>query len=147
MICLAVFNVAVVPAQSPSPIACSLEKGYYHCDQAAFARTLNEARTVAVESQPFNVATNQALRDLVRSLDKTEAADSADLTFVLMKAPDTGINFGPNDRELASLRIYSHGPKDARGQLIWVETLDGQPDMPWPMAVYDLIRQFKASIK
>jgi hypothetical protein len=139
--------MAGVLAQTPSPAACSLEKGYYHCDQAAFARTLKAAWTVAVESRPINLAANKSLRDLVRALNKTETSEAPDLTFVLIKAPDTGINFGPGDRELASLRIYSRGPNGERGQLIWVETLDGQPDMPWPTVVYDLIQQFKASIK
>jgi hypothetical protein len=133
-------------AQAPSP-ACSLVRGYYHCDQAAFAKYLKDARTVAVESRTSDLATNKALRDLVRALDKTEAAETANLTFVLTKTPDTGIYFGPNDRELASLHIYSRGPQSARGQLIWVETFDGQPDTPWPTAVYDLIQQFKVSVK
>ncbi len=146
-ICLPVSSVACVLAQAPAPPPCSLLKGYYHCDQAAFAMYLKEPRTVAVESQPSNLATNKALRDLVRSLGETETAENVDLTFVLVKAPDAGVYFGPNDRELASLRIYSRVRQDARGQLIWVETLTGQPDTPWPTAVYNLIQQFKASMK
>ncbi len=122
-------------------------RGSYHCDQTVFARYLKETKTVAIESQPSNLATNRALRDLIKTLDKTETAENADLTFVLIKAPDTGIYFGPNDRELASLQIFSRGPRGARGQLIWVETFDGQPDTPWPTAVYDLIQQFKASVR
>jgi hypothetical protein len=140
-------KVACASAQAPSSQACSLVKGYYRCDQAVFAKYLKDARTVAVESRPSDLATNKALRDLVRTLDKTETAESADLMFVLIKAPDAGIYFGPNDRELASLRIYSRVRQIAQGQLIWVETLNGQPDTPWPTAVYDLIQQFKASIK
>jgi hypothetical protein len=134
-------------AQAPSSAACSLVRGYYHCDLAAFERYLKEARTVAVESRPSDLATNKSLRDLVRALDKTAAAETADLTFVLIKAPDAGIYFGPNDRELASLHIYSRIRQVGRGQLIWVETFNGQPDTPWPTAVHDLIQQFKASIK
>ena len=102
---------------------------------------------MAVESRPFNLATNKALRDLVRTLDKSETAENAGLTFVLIKAPGARIYLGPNDRELASLHIYFRAHQDARGQLKWVETFNGQPDTPWPTAVYDLIRQFKASIK
>jgi hypothetical protein len=134
-------------AQAHSPQSCSLVKGYYHCDHAAFERYLKEAKTVAVESQPSNLATNRALADLVRTLDKTETVENADLTFVLIKAPDAGIYFGPNDRELASLHIYARVRQDGRGQLIWVESFNGQPDTPWPTAVHDLIQQFKASIK
>ena len=147
VIYLVVSNVARVPAQAPSSQACSLEKGYYHCDLAAFSRTLKAAWTVAVESRPSSRATDKSLHDLVRSMGKAETAEDADLAFVLLRAPDAGINFGPGDRELASLRVYSRGPNGGQGQLIWVETFDGQPDMPWPTVVYDLIRQFKASIK
>jgi hypothetical protein len=129
VIYLAVSNVARVPAQAPSSQACSLEKGYYHCDLAAFSRTLKAAWTVAVESRPSSRATDKSLHDLVRSMGKAETAEDADLTFVLLKAPD------------------SRGPNGGQGQLIWVETFDGQPDMPWPTVVYDLIQQFKASIK
>jgi hypothetical protein len=147
VICAALTNVTCALAQAPSLQACSLVKGYYHCDQAAFAKYLKEARTVAVESRPSDLATNKALGDLVRTLNKTESAENADLMFVLIKAPDVGIYFGPNDRELASLRIYSRVRQIAQGQLIWVETFNGQPDTHWPTAVYDLIQQFKASIK
>jgi len=122
-------------------------KGYYHCDQAAFRATLNQARTVAVESKPFDQATTNSLEKLVRTLNKSEVSSAADLSFVLIRTQAEGINYGPSDRELASFLVYSHGSSGAGKQLIWVETFDGEPDLAWPIVVYDILRQFKAGIQ
>jgi hypothetical protein len=140
--CLTLSSAPALLAQAP---ACSLEKGYYHCDQAAFLATLKQAKTVSVESQPFDQATTNSLEKLVHILNKTEVSGPADLTFVLNKTQAEGINYGPSGRELASLLVYSKGPTGK--QLIWVETFDGEPDLAWPIVVYDILRQFKASIQ
>jgi hypothetical protein len=108
---------------------------------------LKEAKTVAVESKPFDQATTNSLSKLARTLNKTEISSSADLTFVLIKTQAEGIFFGPSDRELAAFLVYSVGPQKTDRRLIWIETFDGEPDMVWPIVVYDIIRQFKASIQ
>jgi hypothetical protein len=122
-------------------------KGYYHCDEAAFLAALKQAKTVSVESKPFDQATTNSLDKLVRTLNKSEVSSDADLSFVLIRTQAEGINYGPSDRELASFLIYSHGSAGADKQLIWVETFDGEPDLAWPIVVYDILRQFKADIQ
>lgn len=87
------------------------------------------------------------LDDLVRSLGKTGTPGEADLTFVLAKIDYGGINYGPGDRELAALRIYSRGSDGTRGPLLWDEPFIGEPDMAWPTVVHELIAQFKTDIK
>jgi hypothetical protein len=144
---LACFNAPAVLAQAHTSPGCTVEKGDYHCNQAAFVTALKEAKSVAVESQPFDRATTNSLSSLARALGKTEISAPADLTFVLIRTQAEGIFFGPSERELASFLVYSRGPKGAGRQLIWIETLDGEPDMAWPIVVFDIIRQFKASIQ
>ncbi len=146
-LCLVLFNAPVLLAQAPSAAGCAIEKGYYHCNHASFLRTLKEARTVAVESQPFDRATTNSLSELARALGKAEVSSSADLMFVLIRTQAEGIFYGPSGRELASFLVYARGPKGEERQLVWVETFDGEPDMAWPIVVYEIIRQFKASIQ
>lgn len=146
-LCLTFFSAPAFLAQGHTSPGCTIEKGDYHCNQAAFLTALKEAKSVAVESQPFDRATTNSLSKLAQLLGKTEISAPADLTFVLIKTQAEGIFFGPSERELASFLVYSRGPKGAGRQLIWIETFDGEPDMAWPIVVYDIIRQFKASIQ
>jgi hypothetical protein len=145
-LCLAAFNIEAVPAQSPV-LGCSRNKNHYSCDKPQFTKILKDARTVAVETQPFNRISAKALEDLARELGKSVQPGSAELTFLLEPADPDGLYFGPNDRELASLRVFSLGPKGERGQLLWVESYIGQPDMAWLMVVHGLTQQFKAEFK
>jgi hypothetical protein len=146
-LCLTFFSAPAVLVQGHTSPGCTIEKGDYHCNQAAFLTALKEAKSVAVESQPFDRATTNSLSKLAQLLGKTEISAPADLTFVLIRTQAEGIFFGPSERELASFLVYSRGPKGAGRQLIWIETFDGEPDMAWPIVVYDIIRQFKASIQ
>lgn len=103
---------------------------------------LSHARTIAVETQPVDRNGQRELDELVVQLGKSVEASNADLTFRLEKLdPDNVIYVGPNDRALASLRVYSHG------SIIWVETFGGQPDTPWPTVLYRIIQQFKGETK
>jgi hypothetical protein len=43
--------------------------------------------------------------------------------------------------------VFQPGLDGGRGQLIWVESFIGQPDMPWPMVVHGAILQFKNEFK
>ena len=145
--CLALISAPAILPQTPNSSGCSVQKGYYHCDQAAFVTAVKEAKTIAIESKPFDQATTDSLSRLVRALGKAEVSSPADLTFVLIRTQAAGINYGPSERELASFLVYSRGPQGAEGQPIWIETFDGEPDMAWPIVVYDIIRQFKSSIR
>jgi len=140
--------VSAVRSQSSTDGACSLVRGAYKCDHAAFAKALSGAKTIAVETQPFNRNGQQELAELVTQLGKTPVDADADLIFRLEKLdPDDSVYFGPNDRALAALRVYSKGPHGTRGSLIWVETLIGQPDTPWPSVVYRVIQRFKSDAR
>jgi hypothetical protein len=145
--CLAIIPAASVAAQTPSGLGCTVKKGYYRCNQVAFTKYLEEAKTAAIETQPFNRVADKALSDLGVSLGKTKSSEAADLTFVLMRTDAVGIVYGPADGELASLSIYSRGPQGGRGDLIWIEAYYGEPDMAWPAVVHLLIQQFKEDIK
>jgi hypothetical protein len=145
-LCLAALNVTAASAQAKLS-ACSKVKDQYSCNKPQVAKALVDARTVAVESHPFNKVSEKALADLARDLGKNVQSDSVDLVFVLEPAGPDGIYFGPNDKELATLRVFTRGPNGQRGQLLWVETLTGQPGKPWLMVVHDLVQQFKAEFK
>ncbi len=109
-LCLAAFNIEAVPAQAPA-FGCSKDKNRDSCDKPQFKKILRDARIVAVQSQPYNRISDKALEDLARELGKSVQSGSADLTFLLEPADPDGIYFGPNDRELASLRVFSRGSK------------------------------------
>jgi hypothetical protein len=148
---VAIFLVAsILPsvrAQAPASIGCTHSKNSYACDKIAFENYLKTARTVAIEPQSAVHNSEPQLRDLARSLGKTPQPAPADMAFQLIPVDFDGVNYGPGDRELATLRIYTMTPQGTRGPLIWVENLYGQPDMPWPTVVHAIIQQFKTDLK
>ena len=144
-VCVALCSAITVQAQAAA--GCTLVKGYYHCDQAAFLSALKAARTAAVQSPYMDRAGANALGSLARALGKTETSEPADLVFVLSRPEPDAIFYGPRGRELAFLNIYGRGPLGERGSLIWNESFYGQEDMPWPIVVHQLVAQFKDSIK
>lgn len=133
-------------AQALSVSECKVEKGYYQCDRDGFLAALKDAKTVTVESKPFDTATTNSLSKLVRTLKKTEVTSSPDLSFVLIKSQAAGIFYGPTQRELASLLVYSRSPQSSSPKLIWIETFNGEPDLVWPIVVFDIIKQFKSNL-
>ena len=146
-LCLAISAPAGIRAQAAPSAGCVQDKERFTCNATAFAAALKNAATIAVSSQPPNQMADGQLENLVRSLGKTGTPGEADLTFVLAKIDYSGVNYGPGDRELAALRIYSHGIEGARGPLLWDEPFIGEPDMAWPTVVHELIAQFKTDIK
>ena len=147
VLCLAIFIAPAATSQAASTPECSIERGYYQCNRAAFLKTFNEAKTVAAESRPFDQGTTKSLSRLAVPLHKTVVSDSADLTFVLIKTQAEGIFYSPSQRELASFLVYSRDPQGAGRQIIWIETFEGEPEMVWPIVVFNIIRQFKTSIQ
>ena len=133
-------------SQAPSASECKVEKGYYYCDRGEFLAALRDAQTIAVESKPFDTATTNSLSKLVRTLKKTEVSSSPDLSFVLIKSQAEGIFYGPRQRELASLLVYMGSSHGTDRKLIWIETFDGEPDLVWPIVVFDIIKQFKSNL-
>lgn len=146
ILCLAAFHVNAATAQT-TPAACTKDKDHYTCDKQQFTRVLKNASTVAVESKPSDHVAADALKVLAGKLGKSVQTDSADLIFVLEPTTYGGVYFGPEERELATIRVYARGSKGGHGELLWVESLVGQPDRAWLMVVHDLTEQFKAEFK
>lgn len=109
---------------------------------------LDRAHTVAIETGHMDRAAAHELRHLVTNMGKLPepAGSLADLTLRLEPTPPTGIDIGPADHDLATLRIFAPGTTGTP-VLLWVETLRGQGDRPWPAQVHALIEQFQAHIK
>jgi hypothetical protein len=129
---------AVLHAQSAAPAPCLLVKGSYRCNRTAFERTFAKARTVTVQTQPYDRNALREFGELITKLGKSIASKNADIALRLDRLdPDDTIFYGPGDRPLALLRVYSHG------SLIWVENFSGQPDTAWAAVVYGVIQQFR----
>ncbi len=146
LLCISCVIAPPLLSQPASVSGCAVEKGSYQCDRDGFLAALRDATTVAVESKPFDTATTNSLSKLVRSLKKTEVTSSPDLNFVLIKSQAAGIFYGPSQRELASLLVYSGSPQSSSRKLIWIETFNGEPDLVWPIVVFDIIKQFKSNL-
>ncbi len=124
---------------------CALQRGEYVCHWSALQLAWDRAHTVAVQAGPMDRSTLRQLRTLVGTLGKAEttAGQPADLTLMVLPVEPTGISFGPGDHDLATLRVYAPSAGSDRGVLLWVETLRGQGDRPWPAQVHVLIQQFE----
>ncbi len=131
-----------------SAATCTLDGGIYRCSLPAFQRTLAAARNLSVETQPMDRMAAAQLRRLVGSLGKQLATTDhpADLTVALTPVQMSGVNYGPGDHDLATLRVYTVDAGNQRGDLVWAETLRGQGDRPWPAQVHDLIAQFQSRL-
>ncbi len=132
----------VAYAQSSTAASCVQVKGSDQCNRAAFVKLLAQAKTISVETQPYDRNGQRELKELVNHLGKKVAAAHGNLVFRLQRlSPNNNVYFGPNDRALASLRVYS------RGSLVWVERFTGEPGTPWPTVVYETIQQFQGDTK
>lgn len=132
------------PALAPDA-GCVQHKGAYTCNWSSFKLAFDRAHTVSVETGPMDRSTAGQLRTLVGELGKTNVpqAQPADLTMLLIPMEPNGLNYGPGDHDLATLRIYAPGEGSTHGTLLWAETYRGQGDRAWPAQVHALIRQFQ----
>lgn len=145
-LCLATFSIHTAAAQATLSI-CTKDKDHYSCDKQRFTKILKDAKTVAVESRPYDPVSADGLQNLVRKLGKNVQPGSADLIFVLEPTTYGGVYFGPEERELATIRVFARSSRGGHGELLWVESLVGQPDVPWAIVVHDLVQQFKTEFK
>jgi hypothetical protein len=124
---------------------CKLVKNeHYECDRELFAKKLAEASVVRVDAGRMELFATDRTEKLVRELGKQVAAEDqrADMVFEVAAVDRTGqIDFGPHDIPLARLNVY-----DAEHHLVWVETLDGQGEIPWSADVIELLKRFQASV-
>ena len=148
---MAILPAALAPvtisAQTISSTPCTLSKQVYTCDKASFAATLKQVRIIAIEAQPRDQPAAAQLKQLVTSLGKTFAPNTADLTFRLTRTESSGIYVGPTNSALATLSVYGLAPDGSRGPLLWLETFTGQPDMRWPSIIHATIQQFQEHFK
>ncbi len=148
-LCLIIVSRAGVLLQAQQAVApdagCVLSKGEYVCNWSSFKLRLDRSRTVAIETGPLDRSTAHQIGTLVAELGKQRSPDGqgADLTMVIRPVEPSGVNLGPADHELATLRVYAPGDGAAHGTLLWAETLKGQGDRPWPAQVHALISQFQ----
>lgn len=140
-------SLSALHAQQPSTSGCTLERQeYYQCNHDAFQNHLNAAKAVHVDSGRMDVYGRTAVTKLVEGMGKTLVTPSqrADLTFQLTWIDRSGrIDFGPGDVAVARLNVYDPSRGAGERGLVWVETLTGKEDLPWPSMVEQLLQQFK----
>ncbi len=127
--------------------ACTVKGSSYVCSRPALLQALAAAHTVVLVSQPANHASDAALASLAKSLGKTiDPGKPADLTLRLTPIEPAGVTVGPGTVDLAMLNIFLPASGDPTARLLWSETYNGNPDLPWPTVVNALVRQFKARL-
>lgn len=150
LLALASCLIPIARAQQSAPSApgpaCTLQGKVYTCSKPALQQALASARTVAIVSQPANHASDAALASLAKSLGKTVAsgdeAHPADLSLRLTPIEPAGVSVGLSTTDLAMLNIFVAAPGNPTSRLLWSETYNGNPDMPWPSVTRALTRQF-----
>jgi hypothetical protein len=130
--------------------ACTLQGRNYRCSKPNLQQVLAAAHTVALVSQPANHASDAALASLAKALDKTvvlaSSQQTADLTLRLTPIEPAGVSVGMGATDLAMLNIFLAAPGDPTHKLLWSETYNGDPNLPWPSVVNALTRQFKSHL-
>jgi len=144
---LGVLSVGYVAPLHAQHSGCTLERqDYYQCNHDAFQNQLNAVKAVRVDSGRMDVYGRAEVTKLVEGMGKTLVTPSqrADLTFQLTWIDHSGrIDFGPGEVAVARLNVYDPSRGAGERGLVWVETLTGQEDLPWPSMVEQLLRQFK----
>ena len=142
--------LAIAPAlslaQQPDVPACTLQGKNYLCSKPALQQALAAAHTVSLMSQPANHASDAALASLAKTLGKTPVPSDADLTFRLTPLEPAGVSVGTGTVDLATLNIFVAAPGDPTARLLWSETYNGDPDMPWPAVARALTRQLRTHL-
>ncbi len=138
---------AVCSAQQPARPGCTLDfQDHYRCNRSAFQQRLAAAHTVRVDTDRLDLFASRRTQEMLEKLGKTvvPAKQRPRLVFDLAPVDRTGrVELSPADVALATLTVYDTSLGDGPRSRIWVETLDGQPDRPWPSIVVDLLRKFQ----
>ena len=138
----------VVAADIGPSTGCTFQNQVYTCNKPWFLKELAASKTIATAAAATDRTGRAQLQQLIARLGKQERAKGtrADLTFLLAPIATEGVSVGPSGTDLATLRIYRTRPDGDRGNLLWAETLAGQPDTPWPLVVRALLSQFQADL-
>ena len=143
------FSFVALPlcAQKAPEPRCILEKtDYYQCNSDAFQHLLAVSKNIRVDTGRMDSYGRRQMTKLVADLGKRLVAPEQhpDLVFELAWIDRSGrIDFGPADVAVARLNIYDPSRGQGERSLVWVETLTGQQDLPWPSMVTQLLQQFQ----
>lgn len=143
------FSLVALPlcAQKAPEPRCTLEKtDYYQCNSDAFQHLLAVSKNIRVDTGRMDSYGRRQMTKLVADLGKQLVAPEQrpDLVFELSWIDRSGrIDFGPGDVAVARLNIYDPSRGQGERGLVWVETLTGQQDLPWPSMVTQLLQQFQ----
>lgn len=141
---------APLPGMAQRPVApdagCVEHKGEYTCNWSSFQLILERAHTIAPQTGHIDRTAQTQLITLISKLGKNIAPEGAtpDLTFAVRPVDPRGVDFGPMDHDVATLKIYAPSTSSAQGTLVWAEVYRGQGDRPWPAQVNALLEQFQA---
>lgn len=138
----------VTQAQQASRSGCTLDfQDHFRCNRDAFQKRLAAAHTARIDTDRLDLFAHKRTQELVEGLGKTIAAPEQrpDLVFDLAPIDRTGrVNLSSAAVALATLTVYDTSMGIGARSRIWVETIDGDADKPWPGVVTDLIRKFEA---
>lgn len=144
------FTVLPLYAQKAPEPGCTLEKtDYYQCNGDAFHHLLAVSKNIRVDTGRMDSFGRRQMVKLVGDLGKKLVAPEQrpDLVFELAWIDRSGrIDFGPGDVAVARLNIYDPSRGQGERGLVWVETLTGQQDLPWPSMVTQLLHQFQRHV-
>lgn len=138
----------ILRAQQPVRPGCTLDfQDHYRCNRDAFQARLAAAKTARIDTDRLDLFAHRRMQDLAESLGKTIIAPEQrpDLVFDLAPIDRTGrVDLSPAAVPLATLTVYDTSMGTGPRSRIWVETIDGDADKPWPGIVAELIRKFQA---
>jgi hypothetical protein len=139
-------SLAAAQTETTTSHVCNLRNDAYTCDRAAFQQALDAAKTIAIETGPADAVALQAATRLVQQMGKTVVPreQHPDMTLLLIPVDSNGVQYATTEADLATLRFFVPNPQSTgRGDIVWVETLSGQPGLPWPQIVARMVAQFR----
>ena len=126
---------------------CMLKNDVFTCDQGKFEQVLASAKTAAIETGRTDAFAQDQLKKLIAATGKTLVGreEHPDMTFLLVPADTSGVQYTTNRMVLGSLRVFALNPqKTGRGDMVWVDNFTGEPDTRWSLVVSRLVGQFRA---
>ena len=150
MMMVGLYITATGTSQAPQPArpGCTLDfQDHYRCKRDAFQQRLAASKTVRIDTDRLDLFAHTRTQQLVKSLGKTPVGpeQQPDLVFDLSPIDRTGrVDLSPAAVPLATLTVYDTSMGAGARSRIWVETIDGDADKPWPGIVADLLRKFQA---
>lgn len=131
----------------PARPGCTLDfQNHYKCNHDAFQQRLAASKTARIDTDRLDLFAHKHTQELVESLGKTivAAEQRPDLVFDLAPVDRSGrVDLSPAALPLATLTVYDTSLGTGPRSRVWVETIDGDADKPWPGVVTELLRKFQ----